>query len=55
MSDPMSVFGGEADTAKRWAMSAFDPKRTWEAQFALKGLRFILIGKDDTERTRSRC
>jgi hypothetical protein len=25
MSDPMSVFGGEADTAKRWAMSAFDP------------------------------
>jgi hypothetical protein len=32
-------------------MSAFDPERTWEAEFALKGLRFVLIGKDDTERT----
>jgi hypothetical protein len=35
-------------------MSASDPERTWEAEFALKGLRFVLIGKDDTERTLAR-
>jgi hypothetical protein len=41
----MSAFGVTADINSRQSMSAFDPKRTWEAEFALKGLRFVLIGK----------